>query len=343
MSRNMPQILILEDDELRLTRLKEWIERVFKNKIEILTATNAGEAEGQLEAHGSTLDLFLTDVMMPGPDGKPVPAGLDLANRMAPRMSVIVMSAHSPDSFDRDPDRLGSITFLQKSSSKEFQQQLIETVQNAIITKQFDDRTRAEPHELHSLCLDWRDGAILTVRFRLPDIAPADLSTLDLRNVDYRAIGFGVREWQKSIEDAGGRIHTFHDQSFWASFADTGDGQEGVQRAVESFVTTRAATVGESKAGFEQCPFGAAVVPGKLVSGLFGRHAPGLSAIVGRLGDVSAQMALRARPGEIGVVREWLVPKRKRWFDRLSGSFRSDPSLLLANLTESVEVTFYRP
>ena len=334
MSRNMPQMLILEDDQKQLTRIKKRIERVFKNQIEILTATSADEAEGQLEAYGSTLDLFLTDVMMAGPDGKPAPVGLDVATRLAPRVPVIVMSAFPPDSFDRDPGRLGS---------EEFQQELVAAVQNAIITKQFDDRTREEPKELHSLCLDWRDGAILAIRFRLPDIAPRDLSTLDLRNVDYRAIGFGIREWQKSIEDANGRIHALHDQSFWASFVDTDSHQESVQRAVESFVTTCAATAGTSKAGFAQCPFGAAVIPGKLVSGLFGRHAPGLSAIVGRLGDMAAQIALRARPGEIGLVRDWLVPRRKRWFDRLSGSKRSDSGLLLPNLTESVEVTFYQP
>lgn len=337
MPQKIPKILILEDNERFLESLMAHIQKAYKDNVDILTATNPDEAEGQFESHGSTVDVFVTDVMMA--DG--TPSGLDLAARLAPRLPVIVISAFPPESFERRPERLGPVTFLKKSASKAFQLALLQSIQKAVLIKRFDERVKEESRELRSLCLQRHRGAILSVRFRLPDLAPSDLPTLDLRNLDFVSIGFGTGQWQASIEENDGRINAMHDQSLWASFADTGENQDGVQRAVESFRRTCDAIDGESKAGFEQCPFGAACVPGVLVSGVFGRHSPGMPAIVGRLGDIASQMALRALPREIGLARDWLTVRRRNWFDRLPGNHRVE-TMFLANLTDLVEVTFYR-
>ncbi len=336
---DIAQILILDDDEKFLNGVVDFVQKSFENKIEILTAKNVEEAEALLEAHASTLDVFVCDLMMA--DGKP--GGLELATRMAPRMPVIAFSAFPPKSYDGLPERLGPVIFLEKSASKQFRAKLIEAIHLSIQVKQFGNRANDEVRELRSLSLSRTRGAILAARFRLPEITPADLPKYDLRNMDFAAIALGAKFFESSIEASGGRVHSMHDQSMWASFHDTSPEQEGVKNAIEAFEKTVGEVDGEWKAGFEQCPFGAAVVPGLLVSGLFGQRSPGIPAIVGRTGDIGFQMALRAKPHEIAVVREWLTTRRRRWFDRFAAGKCRVETCGLTHLSAPVEITFYHP
>ena len=339
MLNNIPQVVILDDNVLSLEEMQRFLQQAYQNKIDVQIATSIEEAEAQMEVHSTTVDLLITDVMMPGG----IPSGLDLATRMSPRIPVIVISAFPPDSFENHPDRRGPVKFLKKSSSKEFQGNLLAAVQKSILIKQFDDRMKTDSEELQNLCMARKRGAVLVNRFRLSELAPGEVPKVALRNLDFASVAFGSREWQKAIEQYEGVIYSIHDQSLKASFEDSGDFQEGFQAAVQSFCVACEATQGEWKAGFNECPFGAAAVPGMLVSGLFGRNRPGIPAIVGRIGDIASQMALHARSRELAVVRDWLVERRRRWFDALPCDQKRVETLLMANLTVPVEVTFFRP
>lgn len=322
-----PKILLLEDNLKLRNNLKAGIERAFDGQVDVYPAGSVEEAEQLLSEHDSGFDLLITDVMMP--DGQP--GGLDIAAIVAPWMPVIVISAFKPESFKRDTASLGRTVFLQKSSDKAFRTTLIDEVGKSLETK-----------EVRSLCLQRHRGTILAVRFHLPHVVIEDVPHVDVRDQDLLAIGFGVREWQASLEPLNGRIYSIHSQSMLSVFTDNDTPHKSDMNAIQSFLDVCSKTAGEQRAGFDRCPFSAAAVPGMLLSGVFGNHPPGLAAIIGRTGDISEQLTRLAKPREIAVVEGWLTAECRKWFRKLPGERRAE-RLMLVNLTSPIEVSFLRP
>jgi two-component system cell cycle sensor histidine kinase/response regulator CckA len=84
-------VLVVEDDE----RLRVLTEQILATRgYHVLGAAHAGEALALLEKHGSKLSLLLTDVVLPGTNGR------ELANRAlrtCPALSVIYMSGYTDE------------------------------------------------------------------------------------------------------------------------------------------------------------------------------------------------------------------------------------------------------
>ena len=84
-------ILLVEDEEM----IREPARRMLaRNGYHVLTASNADEALAIATAHGGTIDLLLTDVVMPGRTGKELATEV---RRLDDRITVLFMSGYSHD------------------------------------------------------------------------------------------------------------------------------------------------------------------------------------------------------------------------------------------------------
>jgi len=84
-------ILAVEDD----TPLRDLAKRVLRSAgYTVLTASNGGEALLLLEKHPGTVDLLLTDLVMPGMSGRDLAARL---MQLRPQMKVLHMSGYTDD------------------------------------------------------------------------------------------------------------------------------------------------------------------------------------------------------------------------------------------------------
>ena len=322
-----PIILVLDDDEQFLVALNSRIHKHFGDRVRILTATDIKRADTLLEQHGQSVAIFVTDVMMP--NGKP--EGIELASRYAPTTSIIVISAFPIEEFGHDPETLGVAAFFEKSSKPTFFAALMAAIEEELASRQ-------QP----SIALSKERGTVLCTRFRLPDIAASQVPQIDLRDTDFQAIAHGSREWQSSIEAAGGRISAIHGQSLHAGFLDQSEPPNSFHRAVDSFMNTCDRMSLLHKDGFDRCPFGTALVTGLISSGLFGLRPPGIPAIVGRLSDHAAQIAATARSRELAVLPRSLRQQNLRLLTRTLGPEIRTELVQLDNVLDLVEVRYFR-
>jgi signal transduction histidine kinase len=101
-------ILVVEDEASVREIVLEGLKR---EGYSILAAGGGTEAVALAETHQGTIDLLLTDLVMPGMNG------LDLAHRltqMRPGMKVLCMSGHSEEAIGRFSEMGDGATFLQK-------------------------------------------------------------------------------------------------------------------------------------------------------------------------------------------------------------------------------------
>jgi two-component system cell cycle sensor histidine kinase/response regulator CckA len=89
----------------------------------VLEAADAEEALSLLDDPGLEVDVFVTDVVMPGMDG---PSWVRQAREARPNARVVFMSGYAEDSLSEDQARIPNSVFLPKPFSLN---QLAETVQ----------------------------------------------------------------------------------------------------------------------------------------------------------------------------------------------------------------------
>lgn len=103
-----PRLLLVEDE----APVRAFAARALKLKgYEVLEADSAEAALALLRDPTLTVDLFLTDVVMPGMDG---PAWVRQARRARPDAAVIFMSGYTEDIFAEGHARIANSAFLPK-------------------------------------------------------------------------------------------------------------------------------------------------------------------------------------------------------------------------------------
>jgi len=317
------KVLLLEDDEMLRNRIKAAIDRALDGKVEVFSVGDASSAYELLDEHDD-FDLLITDVMMNGNQ----PAGLDVAALVTRRMSIVVISAFAPEQYGRNLAPFGRLVFLTKSAKTSFQSDLIAEVRKTLDAK-----------ERRSACLQRHRGTLLAVRFHLPHVPPNEVPLLDIRDDDFLAITFGSNKWQEVVESNSGRVFAIHGQTMLSLFTDDLSPERSDEQSIQSFLDICEQTTSDYQAGFDRCPFSAACIAGLAVSGVFGIHPPGASAIVGRTTDLAQELAKYGRPRELAVVEAWLAPACRAWFHELPGARRAE-TLYLRDVTSPVEVTF---
>jgi len=101
-------VLVVEDEEAVRELVMEGLKQ---DGYSILAAGDGDEALVAADRHAGTIDLLLTDLVMPGMNG------LELARRLMPlrpEMKVICMSGHSEEAIERFREMGASAIFLQK-------------------------------------------------------------------------------------------------------------------------------------------------------------------------------------------------------------------------------------
>ena len=101
-------VLLVEDDEM----VRNLTSRALTNRgYSVLVAPNGAEALRQLESHRGALQLLVTDVVMPGMNGR------EVARRVAalrPQVKVLYLSGYTDDAIVRHGMLEPGIAFLQK-------------------------------------------------------------------------------------------------------------------------------------------------------------------------------------------------------------------------------------
>ena len=104
-------VLLVDDDTSVLNMLKRALE---KRGYRVLAASSPAEALGLAENYVETISLLLTDVVMPGMNGR------DLSDRILlayPKIKLIFMSGYTSDIISHDRLLAEGITLLQKPFS----------------------------------------------------------------------------------------------------------------------------------------------------------------------------------------------------------------------------------
>ena len=89
---NRVQTILLVDDEETVRRFSERV--LSKHGFDVVTAASGQEALDAAHARGDSIDLLMTDVMMPGMNGRQL-AELLLARK--PSLHVLFMSGYAED------------------------------------------------------------------------------------------------------------------------------------------------------------------------------------------------------------------------------------------------------
>ena len=122
--RRSDGVVLLVEDE---APVRAFASRALKMRgLSVLEAASAEEALEVLEDRAITVDVFVTDVIMPGMDG---PSWVREALKQRPGTPVVFMSGYAPEQFDTAPDGMDGATFLPKPFSL---RELTETVQEKL-------------------------------------------------------------------------------------------------------------------------------------------------------------------------------------------------------------------
>ena len=113
MPRGDETVLLIEDDAV----VRQLTARLLRRQgYNVLVATQANEALELAADHNTRIDLFLSDVVMPGESG---PSVIERLSRQRPRTKVLFVSGYPGDDISRRGVDEGSFRFLAKPYSSE--------------------------------------------------------------------------------------------------------------------------------------------------------------------------------------------------------------------------------
>ena len=113
-------VLLVEDE----APVRAFASRALKLKgFDVLEASSGEDALEVLETCGRTVDIFVTDVVMPGLDG---PAWVQQAKERHPQAAVIFMSGYTEDIFVEGRTPVADAAFLAKPFTLTELTQLVE-------------------------------------------------------------------------------------------------------------------------------------------------------------------------------------------------------------------------
>jgi CheY-like chemotaxis protein len=101
-------ILIVDDNEAMRKLASEILKRA---SYRTLVAADAAEALQICAAHTEPIELLLSDVLMPGMNGREL---ADRARALRPEMKVLLMSGHTEDVLAEQGAHDPSLSFIQK-------------------------------------------------------------------------------------------------------------------------------------------------------------------------------------------------------------------------------------
>jgi DNA-binding NtrC family response regulator len=134
-------ILIIEDDE----ELARSVENVLQQEGYLVALAPSAEA-GLARAKETPVDVVLTDLQLPGPDGMDEKAGLDLIHKLHavnPQLPIIVMTAHHTTKTAIEATQLGAYDYLLKPFDFAH---LLELIAEAVASTRFVSQTVALGH-----------------------------------------------------------------------------------------------------------------------------------------------------------------------------------------------------
>ena len=106
------ETILLVEDNAQLLQMAQTI--LLLQGYKVLTASDGDEALAMLNTHPDNIDLLLTDVVMPGMNGKQL---YEIARNNQPELKVIYMSGYSHDVITDRGDLNGEGQFIQKPFS----------------------------------------------------------------------------------------------------------------------------------------------------------------------------------------------------------------------------------
>ena len=113
MPRGDETVLLIEDDAV----VRQLTARILRRQgYNVLVATEANEALQLAADHNTRIDLFLSDVVMPGESG---PSVIERLSAVRPRTKVLFVSGYPGDDISRRGVDEGSFRFLAKPYSSE--------------------------------------------------------------------------------------------------------------------------------------------------------------------------------------------------------------------------------
>lgn len=345
-TKNVPQVLLLEDKEDVAIGIMESIKALYPGPIDVWTVFNEKDALDVIREQSPDLDVVVTDILM----GDGMPGGLDVAKVASARLPVIVISAFDRSDFGERSAALGPIQFVEKGRP-DFGKELVRKLQSAIGWKSWNSHVNPEESERRSLCLAREPGTILAIRSHLSPLPIAAIGDLQSTVGDFHSIAVGLRFHETAIQRQGGSVYAFHDQVCMALFPDRSPDAETEQKKVEPRRSLQAAfeacrisrrLSGDTAPALNEFPFSGGLASGTIVTGVFGMRTPGHASIIGRLGDVAHQIASYGLPAEIGLVPAWLDADSRKWWNALGGERRTKVERIIGVDTE-VELEFLKP
>jgi CheY-like chemotaxis protein len=103
-----PSLLVVDDDAMMLNVLQRILDR---ENVELLMAASGAEALRILEQRGASVDLLVTDFVMPGMDGRTL---ADLVRQRWPDIKVLYQTGFSELLFDNRLELEDGAAFLEK-------------------------------------------------------------------------------------------------------------------------------------------------------------------------------------------------------------------------------------
>ncbi len=105
-------VLVVEDDETILAMARKMLERL---GYQVLTAAGPARAEDLAASHGKTIDLLMTDVIMPEMNGRDLSENLKTRN---PNLNVLFMSGYTANVIAHHGVLEDGVVFIQKPFSR---------------------------------------------------------------------------------------------------------------------------------------------------------------------------------------------------------------------------------